>query len=151
MSHSRDGYCFNETAQEARAIFVKALRSGEYVQCKGALRRRYPSKESHCCLGVACEEFIKLYPERLTKDVETIGGFRCLYIEIVKGRRKVFGSSLPNIVCSWLGFSSPEGKLLGGRNRRDNLISLNDEKGKDFNEIAQVIEDGRVEGRVETI
>lgn len=50
------------TPNKARIqLWVDALRSGEYRQARGALRRLVPGEETdsdlygYCCLGVACE------------------------------------------------------------------------------------------------
>lgn len=40
----------NKLTQTLREEWVKALESGEYKQCKGALER----EGTYCCLGVAC-------------------------------------------------------------------------------------------------
>lgn len=51
------------TTLERRKQWVKALRSGEYKQCKEALRRIDDSEpgelpaQAFCCLGVACDLF----------------------------------------------------------------------------------------------
>lgn len=36
-------------------IWIAALRSGEYRQCSGGLRRPIIGHDFYCCLGVACE------------------------------------------------------------------------------------------------
>jgi hypothetical protein len=47
--------------------WVKALRSGEYSQCRDQLQ----TTSGHCCLGVACEVFIRnpIRENRLLKGV----------------------------------------------------------------------------------
>lgn len=44
--------------QEAKEIWVRALRSGEYEQMKHHLANNSHTK--HCCLGVLCEEYTKI-------------------------------------------------------------------------------------------
>ena len=36
---------------EFKALWIEALRSGKYEQCRGALRKG----DTFCCLGVACD------------------------------------------------------------------------------------------------
>ena len=48
------------STEEARALWVKALRSGEYKQTTGQLRK----DDGHCCLGVACD----LYGKHVVKS-----------------------------------------------------------------------------------
>src|SRR4051812_34484552 len=45
-----------EQQKEHRDIWVKALRSGEYKQTKGAL---HTADGAFCCLGVACDLALK--------------------------------------------------------------------------------------------
>lgn len=40
---------------ELKAKWVKALRSGEYQQCRMTLRKSVDGNTSHCCLGVLNE------------------------------------------------------------------------------------------------
>lgn len=42
---------------EIKARWVSALRSGEFLQGGGALKKYYPARgaSEHCCLGVYCE------------------------------------------------------------------------------------------------
>lgn len=50
----------NAPNPEIMRRWVTALRSGEYTQGRGALRREYPSgKIEHCCLGVLTDLAIK--------------------------------------------------------------------------------------------
>ena len=40
---------------DVKAGWVAALRSGEYLQGKGALRATCPEQDKFCCLGVLCD------------------------------------------------------------------------------------------------
>ncbi len=48
-------------------IWIKALRSGKYIQCRGSIteRRNHPS---YCCLGVACKVLNGSIPRRNAYD-----------------------------------------------------------------------------------
>ena len=115
----------NENAK----AWVAALRSGEYEQGKRAL---HPTKNTYCCLGVACE----LYRQ-------ANGGTWQWYSD--KG---VFldglsilptHSILPIRVIKWLGLKSTIGSYPKGNGRYESLAAQND-SGVTFNEIADVIE-----------
>lgn len=47
-----------------KALWTKALRSGEYTQGKSVLRR----DDKFCCLGVACDLYSKEHPEYPVRD-----------------------------------------------------------------------------------
>ena len=107
--------------ENARA-WVAALRSGEYKQGKGALR---PTKNSYCCLGVACELYRQAEGGTWQNDD---AGFT------FQNNTKV----LPPCVSVWLGLTFPGGSYLGGV-YYDSLTAQND-GGSTFSEIADVIE-----------
>lgn len=99
--------------------WIKALRSGEYQQCKKRLRKG----DSFCCLGVACDLYIKA--GNLLDAVDL-------------GHEWIYGMSaiiLPGVVQQWLGLNNP----LGGYARDKALTGRNDE-GMSFSEIADIIE-----------
>lgn len=50
--------------------WIKALRSGEYVQSRGALQ----NVDGFCCLGVACKVFIPPSKQHLNEDGMLQGG-----------------------------------------------------------------------------
>ena len=126
------------SAKEARKLWVKALRSGEYEQTRGQLRKR----DSYCCLGVACD----LHMKHVTgMDVwEKRNGILTAYRQ---------GQLLPENVRDWLGLSSVSGEfskpspMLGqfvkGLEEVSSLIILNDSGGS-FDNIADIIESGRI-------
>ncbi len=101
-------------SQEAKRLWLEALRSGEYTQGMYILTSKYKdSARKHCCLGVLCE--ISQLPT-----------------ELWRGRK-----SLPPAVLSWAGLEPNDSfvKLPGNLS----LASLND-SGKSFSEIADLIE-----------
>lgn len=110
---------------EARKLWVEALRSGEYKQGKKALS----SNGGYCCLGVACETYNKHNTPLPT--VVDAAKRTCYDGEIFY---------LPTAVVSWLGMKSSDGAYLeGGEDGVTSLADQND-KGKSFDEIADIIE-----------
>ena len=117
---------------------MKALRSGEYKQARGQLRK----EGSYCCLGVACD----LYGKHVLK------GDRWRQFKPSKGMLHpddplsyTFlgqGGALPRQVVKWLGLkrSCTFGQLKDGTT----LMQMNDdpEHKEGFNGIADVIEKG---------
>ena len=97
--------------QVVKQKWVEALRSGQYLQGKNALK----TDDKFCCLGVLCDI---LYPEQWIRD----GGYSLIWGE---------DSGLPPELRDSLSID---------RKQEDILIQLNDEKGKDFLQIADYIE-----------
>lgn len=110
----------NETPKEARALLTAALRSGEYTQGSGKLRS---VDDKFCCLGVACELYIKAGHE----------------LEAVKGNYGWnYGDEmgvLPATVQQWLGFKTKHGDFETAKR----LTNLND-SGTTFPVIADIID-----------
>ncbi len=108
--------------------WVKALRSGEYKQCEGALRNY---NASYYCLGVLCEissldKWIEseIFDDECGENTENENDF---YL----GKDEL----LPREVMRWSDMKSNNGIFKG-----DDLASLND-SGITFNEIADIIEE----------
>lgn len=100
---------------EVKQQWVAALRSGEYQQGRGVLRK----DDKFCCLGVLC-------------DISE------LYTWSDKGRDISYGQhvfTLPNAVKDWAGLEE-NNPVLPGYNT---LSNVND-AGKSFQEIADIIE-----------
>ena len=118
------------STEEARALWVKALRSGEYKQAIGQLRR----EGSYCCLGVACDLYGKhaLKGDRWEPYKDSPLSYTFL------GQ----GGALPRQVVKWLGLkrSCTFGQLKDGTT----LMQMNDdpEYKEGFNGIADLIEKG---------
>lgn len=109
--------------ENARA-WVAALRSGEYQQARGQLKKEH----GYCCLGVACE-ISKL--GKWTNDRE---GY---YQPKIGSGDNVM---LPEAVKEWLGMKTGSGTIIPyGHNFTKSLATEND-NGKSFNEIADLIE-----------
>lgn len=116
------------TPEEARALWIEALRSGRFKQGKGRLARVEEAGVEYCCLGVGCEVYIE-QGRGLRKKLSG-GGY--LYGDC--------GGTLPEIVRDWLGLEDSTGTLV---DRKRNLAGRND-SGATFEEIALLIENGRV-------
>lgn len=104
--------------------WVNALRSGEYKQTTGVLQ----NENGYCCLGVLCDVAVK---SGLDVDVYTTtddNGEPCTG----------YGDSwsqLPQEVVNWAGLENPNPMLI-----EDYAISLNDNRGYTFDQIADLIE-----------
>lgn len=107
---------------ELKARWTARLRSGDYLQGKGALRKRGEEQDFFCCLGVLCE--------------------------IAAEDGKVVRSEQPKFVGSHYSYDEEGGllplelELWSGINpgARQELMDMNDRKGKTFPEIADWID-----------
>jgi hypothetical protein len=116
-----------EEQKSHRKDWIKALRSGNYKQTIGSLKNAVedvPDSSSYCCLGVACEVMglvseLTEYGDNTYENQTTIA---------------------PHVVQIYFGLNSAEGDFYIKNGHSTSLVSLNDELGYDFNEIADVIE-----------
>lgn len=111
-------------------MWVKALRSGDYLQGKGRLVTiKENGDERFCCLGVLCN----LATEN---GYGEWSGVTELGAPMFKDEYGVASYGLlPTGVMSWAGMKTVGGHLMGS----DSLYGLND-NGKSFAEIADHIE-----------
>lgn len=117
--------------QEIKDQWIAALRSGEYKQTRGNLYRcgRY------CCLGVLCD----LAEKAGVVEIRQVNG------HVAYGTNDEFAYALdstdvlPKSVQAWAGLDdenpAPEGSDYA-------LSEYNDSLGRDFNDIADLIEQG---------
>ena len=119
----------------AKAMWLTALRSGDYKQGKGALNKN----GKFCCLGVLCE----ISTEVLELKINTLNEMSdcacpdCSSKTLYDGK----GSYLPAIVAAWAGVDTMGAiPSKDGSGTFGNLTEMND-KGKTFEEIAQIIEE----------
>jgi hypothetical protein len=119
--------------QDKAMELVAALRSGNYTQTKGSLRRvnAETMRAEYCCLGVACE-------------ISKVGGFQQSFYRISETE----GSEvhLPNSVREYFGFNTVSGSRtdgiyleMGPPGLFLSLLEAND-FGRSFVEIADYIE-----------
>jgi len=121
--------------ERVKALWIDALKSGDYEQGEGRLRRtRWNAPPSYCCLGVLCEIAVK---DGL--DVK---------VDPVYGTYNDEGAVLPSRIQEWAGLGSYDGTFgvdlkVNDSNGEEcivsNLISLNDAAGYTFEQIADVI------------
>lgn len=116
---------------DVRKQWVDALRSGEYKQGAGLLRRD-PSKLSpeprYCCLGVLCDLAVQAgIVQAKTRNGTTYYG----------DDRGKSATQLPPTVQAWAGLRTPTGE--GLPNGLD-LVRVNDAGSMSFNRIAELIE-----------
>lgn len=101
---------------ELRQKWIDALRSGKYTQCTGKLVRN-PSEErlSYCCLGVLCDVAgFKRVGDTFEMDMVTT-----LHFDLTDKALEHFNMKRSQSAC---------------------LVSLNDDEGQSFEDIADYIE-----------
>ncbi len=108
--------------KKIKAKWVAALRSGKYIQARGALR----ADNKFCCLGVLCNLHARAHP-----DIAATQHHVNYYI----GSDAV----LPKEVQAWADLPNECGGDVKIGNNKDSLAWHNDE-GRTFDEIANAIE-----------
>lgn len=106
--------------KQVKKEWVKALRSGKYKQCKGALREGNPGAHRYCCLGVLTD----LCAKKRKKSFS-------LYMDS-------FNETLSDKVKNWAGLDENDPNVYYGCGRV--RISTVNDQGTNFNEIADLIE-----------
>jgi hypothetical protein len=138
MSHESGSFLGYKTKgesmiqKEAREIWIKALRSGVFKQGQSYLSRKTSSGDVlNCCLGVACELYLIHEPDGgLEKSIDENGidGTFITY-DLMPG-------SLPDKVKNWLGLADRAGVY----NQGDCALTADNDDGKSFEDIADIIE-----------
>lgn len=117
--------------QDVKEKWVAALRGGEYTQTTGRLRDR----DSYCCLGVLCDLAVldgAIDPPVLTEETCACCFPAWQYDESA--------GELPMRVQQWAGLTEGNPTVLY-RGDTETLSTLNDLRGQNFEQIADVIED----------
>lgn len=123
--------------RERNAMLVKALRGNEYTQGRGRLINR---KNEMCCLGVACDIFIKHNPNEAywnKKATSTLG---------LKTEYEIERYEAPYKVSKWFGWDNgnPDLKMSKEFVKKgveiDNAASCNDTLKMNFKQIANAFE-----------
>lgn len=109
--------------KKIKALWVAALRSGEYKQGTGQLR---DESNNFCCLGVLCNLHAQAHPRLAAKQ---------LYSGSYMGNEEF----LPLAVQKWAGFKDEAGPELRLKGDFQHLAGMND-SGASFKVIAGVIE-----------
>jgi hypothetical protein len=105
---------------EIKQKWVEALRSGDYKQTKGMLRRTTP-EQSYCCLGVLTDLYIK----------ENNGNWN----------NYAGKTSLTHSVKEWAGLKVNDPTLTRNHGNIISCIIANDKCGYGFNKIADLVEE----------
>lgn len=114
--------------------WVVALKSGEYKQTQSYLK----TDEGFCCLGVLCDLYAK---ENSIGWKEVISTYYDESEDYKEDYHEIDGSTetLPHSVRDWADMYSDEGDFKNGL-VHPSLVSMNDDLGNNFLEIAEVIE-----------
>lgn len=131
---------------EIKQKWLTALRSGDYHQGTGALKKEVGPETQYCCLGVLCDiaaEEGATIAVRRERDPSSSSGLAAWW---EFGDHEQLGSSgqLPESVQKWSGVGTGQGdlrKLVNGDPVADSLVALNDSHHFTFEQIADVIED----------
>jgi hypothetical protein len=119
---------------EVRARWTAALRSGDYPQTAGALRRLQATDrdgEGYCCLGVLTDLWLKDGNDELVPD--DLPGEEEALISVWDGGDQ----DLPAPVAQWAGLGSSD-PILAGLDGHASL--LNDDGEWTFDQIADAID-----------
>jgi len=142
----------NKMNPEIKALWVDALRSGEYQQGKLLLK---PTKNTFCCLGVLCDLAVKAKAEGVVwGDIQypiDSNGEAIYYDDPDNyGESMSEDSELPYPVMRWAGLMSENPKVEvfdeekdedGIRNPEVMMLSqLNDDHNFTFQQLADIIE-----------
>lgn len=122
--------------REIAQRWVQALRSKKFTQAHGRLHRVHPDswgKAGYCCLGVLCE--LAREDGVVEADVHNVPGAYGTYGTTDDFSNNWSTVGLPKAVMDWSGMKSDGGRIGGD----GSLAGLND-TGKNFEEIADVIE-----------
>lgn len=126
---------------EVKALWVTALRSGEYEQGKGLLHEESPGIHRYCCLGVLCDLAVaegKVTTAQGWLNYDLDGAVRTVSYDYGSNRDN---GVLPSEVMEWAGLNNSVGLLDEHIDYHQSLVSLNDAAGYTFNRIADVIEE----------
>lgn len=128
--------------QEKKALWVAALRSGDYPQGKGSLHTVQNGQARYCCLGVLCDVAVKNglnirvsdYPEEESTSNRVLIAYAG------------YDDFLPNPVMEWAGLESRNPgtnelvDLYGDGNPIKVTLSYLNDNGRTLSEIADIIE-----------
>ena len=110
--------------------WVHALRSKQYAQTTGTLCKEGKSYDKFCCLGVACDLYQQEKGDLIIENhhycVDELSYDGCT-------------GSLPIKVQTWLGLTT----RMGDYDCKD--LTVENDNGKSFKQIAQIIEDNEKE------
>lgn len=115
--------------QAIKAQWIAALRSGEYAQTTGRLRR----DEGYCCLGVLCDLAEKAgVVTGVSEDNYAGNANHWRYDDEV--------SVLPPVVQRWAGLSYENPTVRGAAGDHASSLAGENDNGADFRAIADIID-----------
>lgn len=118
---------YKHTPEQARKLWVEALRSGKYEQ-----GREYLCADGlYCCLGVACE---------VMREHEGPKSLKLVLPSPVEYGQTCEMALAPSEVMSWLGLAYPDGRYQGDRPGESSSLTAENDDGKNFVTIAAIIE-----------
>jgi hypothetical protein len=126
------------TIRRRRKKWLEALRSGDFKQAKGCLKKQTKGEIRHCCLGVAAE----LAGVQSQRDEHSLGSGVFHFRFQDEGLAFEQSQMLPEGGMEWLGLNTDDPHI----NLKDkddcylNLAGLND-RGWSFAKIADAIEE----------
>lgn len=121
--------------EEVKALWLAALRSGEYLQGKDSLHSINDDlKDAYCCLGVLCEVAVN---EGIIPEPENAFGDTDLMSRHYDGKWDIPSSK----VVEWAGLEEDNPTVNDEEGLTLRLSELNDEYGYNFEQIARVIEE----------
>lgn len=119
---------------DKKALWVEALRSGDYQQGQYNLR----VGDRYCCLGVLCDLYAKEHAQDENKQWDIHSREDSVYEFLAETEL------LPVDVQKWAGIQDPSGHIMRGQviigGSYSSLSGLNDDEGMTFEELADVIE-----------
>jgi hypothetical protein len=113
--------------EDIKNLWVEALRSGKYEQGRGSLRNNIETVDEFCCLGVLCD--ISELGEWITDSAGDV----CY--KVLDGGSS--SSVLPESIKQWANMLSKAGLF---DTSLKGTLTLQNDSGKSFNEIADIIE-----------
>jgi hypothetical protein len=132
--------------QERLALGLAALRSGEYLQGLGRLKRVTEGAVRYCCLGVLTEVAIANGCENIRHDQnwpqdyeQNTAACDCPECQGAGRWLQAGAGDMCKAVRDWYGFESGNPRL--GHDGEFTAIGANDTLGWDFTQIAQAFED----------
>ena len=128
-----------------KKAWVKALRSGEYIQGQGTLCTAGEKHDNFCCLGVAANLLVLASGNYQWIETQYFGVTRHRFWKKGKGRNKEnapVNTFRENVAPKWLmdWLNTQVRTPYGTTGRQDALINLNDRLKLPFNKIADMIE-----------
>lgn len=134
--------------RERNALLVKALRSGNFVQARGALETvkyngYWVETTGNCCLGVACRvaAIEANYFSVITQNAGTTVIFGTVHVddENESVHSPTSGGYPPPLVSGWFGWNDTN-PMLWDQGEQVSAAHMNDSMGADFDTIADAFE-----------